>query len=101
PFASMINALPDPILAISATEPDDLTSRRYIFANAAARELLRLHDGEGLLVSAIRDPDVLEAVDRALSGGRDAECLFETSGAQARTLHTYARPLGLALDGRR
>ena len=101
PFASMINALPDPILAISATEPDDLTSRRYIFANAAARELLRLHDGEGLLVSAIRDPDVLEAVDRALFAGRDAEGLFETPGAQARTLRTYARPLGLALDGRR
>ena len=101
PFASLINALPDPIMAISATEPDDLISRRYVFANAAARELLRLDRGEGLLVSAIRDPDVLDAVDRALFGGRDAECVFETGGAQARTLRTYARPLGLALDGRR
>jgi len=101
PFASLVNALPDPILAISATEPDDLTSRRYLFANAAARDLLRLDRGEGLLVNAIRDPDVLDAVDRALFAGRDAECVFETGGAQARTLRTYARPLGLALDGRR
>ena len=101
PFASLINALPDPILAISATEPDDLTSRRYVFANAAAQELLRLDRGEGLLVNAIRDPDVLEAVDRALFAGSDAECVFETGGVQARTLRTYARPLGLALDGRR
>jgi two-component system phosphate regulon sensor histidine kinase PhoR len=101
PFAAVINALPDPILAITATEPDDLTSRRYVFANAAARELLRLDRGEGLLVNAVRDPDVLEAVDRALFSGHDAECVFETSGAQARTLRTYARPLELALDGRR
>lgn len=101
PFASLVNALPDPILVVSATEPDDLTSRRYIFANAAARELLRIERGEGLLVNAIRDPDVLEAVDRALFAGQDAECVYEAGGAQTRTLRTYARPLGLALDGRR
>jgi len=101
PFASLVNALPDPILVISATEPDDLTSRRYVFANAAARELLRIERGEGLLVNAIRDPDVLETVDRALFAGQDAECVYEAGGAQARTLRTYARPLGLALDGRR
>lgn len=101
PFASLVNALPDPILVVSATEPDDLTSRRYIFANAAARELLRIERGEGLLVNAIRDPDVLDAVDRALFVGQDAECVYEAGGAQSRTLRTYARPLGLALDGRR
>ncbi|CAN7206275.1 ATP-binding protein [Phenylobacterium sp. LjRoot219] len=101
PFASLVNALPDPILVVSATEPDDLTSRRYIFANAAARDLLRIERGEGLLVNAIRDPDVLDAVDRALFAGQDAECVYEGGGAQSRTLRTYARPLGLALDGRR
>lgn len=101
PFASLVNALPDPILVVSATEPDDLTSRRYVFANAAARELLRIERGEGLLVNAIRDPDVLDAVDRALFAGQDAECVYEAGGAQTRTLRTYARPLGLALDGRR
>lgn len=101
PFAILVNALPDPILVISATEPDDLTSRRYVFANVAARELLRIERGEGLLVNAIRDPDVLDAADRALFGGRDAECVYETGGAQTQTFRTYARPLGLALDGRR
>lgn len=101
PFASLVDALPDPILVVSATEPDDLTSRRYVFANTAARELLRIERGEGLLVNAIRDPDVLEAADRALFADRDAECVHEAGGAQARTLRVYARPLAPALDGRR
>jgi two-component system phosphate regulon sensor histidine kinase PhoR len=101
PYPTLINALPDPVLVISATEPDDLTSRRYIFANAAARDLLRIELAEGLLVSAIRDPQVLQAVDDALFQGNDAEAVFETPGVQERILRVYARPLGLALDGRR
>jgi two-component system phosphate regulon sensor histidine kinase PhoR len=101
PFAGLVNALPDPILVISALEPDDLTSRRYIFANAAARDLLRVDRPEGLLVNAIRDPKVLEAVDQALFAAADAECVYESGGAQTLTLRGYARPLGLALDGRR
>jgi two-component system phosphate regulon sensor histidine kinase PhoR len=101
PYAALINALPDPILVISATEPDDLTSRRYIFANSAARELLRIQRGEGLLVGVIRDPQVLEAVDGALFDAQDTETLYSTVGAQPRTLRAQVRPLGLALDGRR
>jgi two-component system phosphate regulon sensor histidine kinase PhoR len=101
PYAALINALPDPILVISATEPDDLTSRRYIFANSAARELLRIARGEGLLVGVIRDPEVLDAVDGALFEARDTETLYATVGAQPRNLRAQVRPLGLALDGRR
>ena len=101
PFAILVNALPDPILVISATEPDDLTSRRYVFVNTAARALLRIERDEGLLVNAIRDPYVLDAVDRALFSGREAECVYGPGGAQSQTFRTYARPLGLALDGRR
>jgi len=101
PFASLVNALPDPILVISATEADDLTSRRYLFANTAARELLRIERDEGLLVNAVRDPDVLDAADRALFAGRDAECVYEAGGAQARTLRLYARPLEPTSGGRR
>jgi two-component system phosphate regulon sensor histidine kinase PhoR len=101
PFAGLVNALPDPIVVISALEPDDVTSRRYIFANAAARDLLRIERPEGLLVNAIRDPEVLEAVDKALFAARDAECIYESGGVQTLTLRGYARPLGLALDGRK
>ncbi len=101
PYASLINALPDPILVVSAVERDDLTSHRYIFANSAARQLLRIERGQGLMVAVTRDPAVLGAVEEALFDGRDAETLYETGGAQDRTLKAYARPLGLGLDGRR
>ena len=101
PYAALVNALPDPILVITAVEADDLTSRRYVFANAAARELLRIDRPEGLLVTVLRDPEVLDAVDQALFAARDAECVYEAGGVQMRTLRAWARPLGLALDGRR
>ncbi|HEY8618085.1 ATP-binding protein [Phenylobacterium sp.] len=101
PFSTLISVLPDPILVVSAGEADDFTSRRFIFANPAARELLGVSRSEGLLISATRDPAVLRAVDEALFEGRDAEALHDRGGAQARVLRAYARPLGLALNGRR
>jgi two-component system phosphate regulon sensor histidine kinase PhoR len=101
PLGAVVDALPDPILVISAYDPADLTSRRYIFANGAAGELLRIERGEGLLVNAIRDPAVLAAVDEALFVGRPAECLFDTAGVQPKTLHAYVAPLDPEADGRK
>ncbi|WP_308237905.1 histidine kinase dimerization/phospho-acceptor domain-containing protein [Phenylobacterium sp. J426] len=99
PYAALINVLPDPILVVSGLEPDDFTGRRYIFANSAARELFRIEGVEGLLVSLIRDPQLLEAVDQALFHARDAEAVYETGGAQSRTFRAFARPIGLGFDG--
>ena len=99
PYAALINALPDPILVISASEPDDLTGRRYVFANSAARELFRIDRSEGLLVSVLRDPQLLDAVDEALFAARDGETIYETGGVQSRVFRALVRPMGLALDG--
>jgi two-component system phosphate regulon sensor histidine kinase PhoR len=101
PYASLINALPDPVLVIAAHEPDDLTGRRFVLVNAAARETLRIQFDAGLLVTVIRDPDVLEAVDEALFGGLDAEAIYELGGTQERVLKAFAKPLGVAPDGAR
>jgi two-component system phosphate regulon sensor histidine kinase PhoR len=101
PYAMLADALPDPILVISGFEPDDIVGRRYIFANRAARELLRLGRDSGPLISAIRDPEVLEAADEALFGRVEAECVYEIPGAQAKTLRAQARPLAVAADGTR
>jgi two-component system phosphate regulon sensor histidine kinase PhoR len=98
-YVALVNALPDPILVVSGSDPEDFIGRRYIFANPAARELLRMDHAQGLLVSAIRDPQVLEAVDEALFGGIAAECVYEIAGAQARVLRVQARPLAAAADG--
>ncbi len=99
PYADLIEALPDPVLVISGHEPDDFTGRRFILVNAAARETLRLQYDAGLLVTAIRDPDVLEAVDEALFGGIPAEATYELGGAQERVLKAIAKPLGQTPDG--
>jgi two-component system phosphate regulon sensor histidine kinase PhoR len=96
-----VDALPDPILVVAGLQRDDLTRRRHILANAAARELLRITADEGMLLSAVRDPEVLAAVDKALFDGADAEGVYETSGAQSRSLRVRARPLGLGHDGAR
>ncbi|HEY3948971.1 MAG TPA: ATP-binding protein [Phenylobacterium sp.] len=97
----MIDALPDPILVVTGFEPGDLTGRRYILANTAARELLRINADEGLLLSAVRDPVVLETVDKALFDEVDAEGDYETTGAQSKSLKVRGRFLGFARDGSR
>ena len=99
PYASLVEALPDPVLVIAAHEPDDLTGRRFVLVNAAAREMLRLHYDAGLLVTVIREPAVLEAVDEALFGGVTAEAVYQSGGAQERIWRASAKPLGRAPDG--
>nr|WP_309607165.1 ATP-binding protein [Phenylobacterium sp.] len=93
--------MPDPILVISGGAAEDLSTRRYLFANRAARELFRLDQETGLLVAAIRDPQVLEAVDEALFGGIAADCVYESPGVQPKTLRAHARPLETAPEGGR
>jgi two-component system phosphate regulon sensor histidine kinase PhoR len=98
-YAALVDALPDPILVVAGSKRDDLTGRRFILANAAARELLRLASDEGMLLSAVRDPEVLGAVEKALFDVADAEGVYETTGAQSRSLRVRARPLGFGADG--
>lgn len=98
-YAALVEALPDPILVVTGSERDDLTGRRFIFANTAARDLLRITAEAGMLLSAVRDPQVLAAVDRALFDGADAESVYETTASQSRSLRARARPLGIGADG--
>ncbi len=100
-YAAVIDALPDAILVVAGFERADLAGRRYVMANAAARELLRITAQEGMLLSAVRDPEVLAAVDKALFDDLDAEGVFETTGAQSRSLRVRARSLGVGRDGGR
>ncbi len=101
PYTAVINALPDPVMVISAHEPDDLTGRRFVLVNLAAREVLKIQRDAGLLVTVIRDPDVLEAVDEALFGALAGEAIYAPGGAQERIFRAYASPLGLGADGGR
>ena len=101
PFEAILRTLPEPVMVISAQEIDDLAGQRIQFSNAAARDFFRIQDDGVLLITAIRNPNVLEAVDEALFGGLAGEVAYELGGAQDRYLRAFVRPLGAALDGRR
>ena len=98
PFADALQRLADPVLVVAGGEPDDLAGRRVVFANAAARELLRIGEEGALLVNAVRRPEVLEAVDEALYGGVARSAAFDAAGAQDRAWRLWATPLPSAQD---
>ena len=92
----VFEGLGDPVMVIAGGEADDIAGRRIILANAAARELLRIPREGALLVSALRDPGVLEAVDEALFGGVARTTDYGGSGAQTRHWRAMTRPLPAA-----
>jgi two-component system phosphate regulon sensor histidine kinase PhoR len=101
PFGLILETLSDPLMVIAAEEADDLTGRRFVFANAAARELFKLAPRGGLLVSAVRNPQVLEAVDESLFGGLRRSVDYVGGGAQGREWMAHSAPLGLDERGSR
>ncbi len=93
PFALMIENLGDPVLLVSGSDPLDYGDRRFVFANAAARDLLRLQREEGPLTTAMRAPEVLAAVEEALFSGVAAHAAWHSRGAQERFWQTRIVPL--------
>ena len=89
PDSAILERLPEPVIVVAAAPGE----RRIAFANAAAREIFRLK-GEGQpLVTAIRHPQVLEAVEAALFEGAEREVAYEPLGAQERHWAVLSRPL--------
>ena len=99
PLIEALERLPEPVIVVSARDPHDLADRQVVFANLAARELLRLRETAGPLVSAVRDPEVLEAIDEALFGRMDGRAVFESVGAQDRHWLALTRPLTESRQG--
>jgi two-component system phosphate regulon sensor histidine kinase PhoR len=97
PFRALVESLPDPVLVIEG-QPEAPASRWITFANAAARALFPIRLEGARLVSAVRHPEVLEAVDEALMGAV-GEALMETGGAQERIWAVQTRPLGPGESG--
>jgi two-component system phosphate regulon sensor histidine kinase PhoR len=100
-LAELADGLPDPVLMISGLDPDDYAGRRILFANRAARELLRLPSETALLVAAVRNPEVLEVIDEALFGGVEGQAEYEAGGVQERFWRAVAKPLSPGPDGAR
>ena len=101
PFRDMLEILPDPVMLVSGTSKEDLASRRFAFANPAARDLLRLSGSEGQLLAAVRHPSVLGVVDEALFSGREGSAIWEQGGPKDRCWRVTARPLAPGGSGPR
>ncbi len=93
PFAAMLERLADPILLASGGDPAAPGARRFVFANAAARDLLRLQRAEGPLTTAVRAPEILAAIDAALFRSAAAEAIYQSGGVQRRVWRVGALPL--------
>ena len=100
-LAELADGLPEPVLLISGQDRDDYAGRRILFANKAARELLRLPPETALLVAAVRNPEVLEVVDEALFGGVEGQAEYEAGGVQERFWRAVAKPMSPGPDGER
>ena len=92
PYVLVLESLPDPLLLVSDLG-DSGGEPRLLFANAAARELLRLQVSGGLLAAYLRNPRVLETLDEALHGRIESEAVFEEGGARERIWRAVAKPL--------
>ncbi len=92
-YVSALELAPNPVMMVSGDEMDDLAGRRIAFANAAAREFLRIPREGALLVAALRNPDVLEAIDESLFGGMDRTLTYETGGSQSHYWRVWTNPL--------
>jgi two-component system phosphate regulon sensor histidine kinase PhoR len=93
PFGLIVERATDPMLVVAGGERSDLNARRFLFANAAARELLRIQRAEGPLTTAIRAPEVLAAVDEALFEHVTSHALYQAGGVQERVWRVRAEPL--------
>jgi two-component system phosphate regulon sensor histidine kinase PhoR len=102
PFGAMLDLLADPVILVQGGAREDVGGRRFVFANAAARSLLRIQRREGPLTTAIRAPEVLDAIDEALFAGAPGEAVYEVRGVQDRFWRARAIPLdqGEAPPGR-
>lgn len=92
-FQEVLRALPDPVMVVSGREPGDIAGRWIVYANTAARSRFRITTDEGLLVSVLRYPEVLEAVDGALFGDGSVTVRFDVNGAQIQHWSAFTSPL--------
>ncbi|MDB5481554.1 MAG: histidine kinase [Caulobacteraceae bacterium] len=99
-LAEVAEGLPDPVLVVSGYDRSDFAGRRILFSNQAARELFRVA-ADTMLVTAVRNPEVLALVDEALFNGREGRTAYEGGGVHDRYWTVLAKPLAAGPDGHR
>ena len=100
PYREALEALGTPTLIVMGGREDDATDRFGVYANAAARQLLRVGDAGARLITLIRDPDVLAAVDAALFAGQETRAPLVITGGASHQLVALAKPLASGAGAR-
>ena len=90
PARRILELLPDPVLLVRA---DGGRAPEIAYGNQAARGLFRIELVGAPLGAALRQPQVLEAIEEALAIDRDVEVAFESIGVQPRYWRAFVRPL--------
>ena len=89
-FAAALQELPDAVLVVRR-EGTGLS--KIVATNVAAREMLRIPiDGEQL-VSVLRHPGVLAAVETTLTTGKENTLTYDTGSLRSQALRVWVRPL--------
>jgi two-component system phosphate regulon sensor histidine kinase PhoR len=90
PALRILELLPDPVLLVRASAPG---APEIVYGNQAAKGLFRIELAGAPLGAALRQPQVLEAIEEALAAGAAVEVAFESIGVQPRFWRAYVRPL--------
>jgi two-component system phosphate regulon sensor histidine kinase PhoR len=91
PALQILELLPDPVLLVRASAPG---GPEIAYGNLAAKGLFRIELRGAPLGAALRQPQVLEAIEDALASEAPVEVAFESIGVQPRYWRAYVRPLG-------
>lgn len=92
-FAAAFEAIPDAVLVIRR---EGSAPAKIVASNAAAREMLRIRAKEEQLVSVLRHPDVLAAVEDTLATGKENTLSYDTGGLRSQVLRVWVRSLPMA-----
>jgi two-component system phosphate regulon sensor histidine kinase PhoR len=89
PARQILELLPDPVLLVLA----GAAAPEIVWGNQAARALFRIELAGAPLGAALRQPQVMEAIEEALAVGAGVEVAFESIGVQPRFWRAFVRPL--------
>jgi two-component system phosphate regulon sensor histidine kinase PhoR len=93
PFAAIAEQASDPLIFAVGGPRADVSARRFLFANSAARGLFQIQRLEGPLSAAVRAPEVLAAIDEALYDGAIGHAQYFSGGTQDRAWRVRTEPL--------
>ena len=89
-FAAALHELPDAVLVV---QREGTAPAKIVASNAAARKMLRIPSEGEQLVSVLRHPEVLAAVEDTLTTGKENTLAHDTGGLRSQALRVWVRPL--------